>query len=174
MKWLGAGSACAKNHRWLGVRGTGPLTTASVARFGVPDREGTNGLPFRSEGDAANASNDPRVASTRRTGAGVGFDGVTPQWIQTKHGKRDSLAIIADGVEARLIQPDQDRRVSVVDLVDELVDACDHHARALGCSEELASVRDLCMRNGCTNQLAVARRVRELPKLVEALADDFA
>ena len=80
------------------------LTTASVARFGVPDREGTNGLPFRSEGDAANASNDPRVASTRRTGAGVGFDGVTPQWIQTKHGKRDSLAIIADGVEARLIQ----------------------------------------------------------------------
>ncbi len=79
-----------------------------------------------------------------------------------------------DGVEARLIQPDQDRRVSVVDLVDELVDACDHHARALGCSEELASVRDLCMRNGCTNQLAVARRVRELPKLVEALADDFA
>jgi starch-binding outer membrane protein, SusD/RagB family len=80
------------------------LTTASVARFGVADREGTNGLPFRSEGDAANASNDPRVASTRRTGAGVGFDGVTPQWIQTKHGKRDSLAIIADGVEARLIQ----------------------------------------------------------------------
>ena len=80
------------------------LTTASVARFGVPDREGTNGLPFRSEGDVANANNDPRVANVRRTGAGVGFDGITPQWIQTKHGKRDSLAIIADGVEARLIQ----------------------------------------------------------------------
>jgi hypothetical protein len=80
------------------------LTTASVARFGVPDREGTNGLPFRSEGDVTNANNDPRVANVRRTGAGVGFDGVTPQWIQTKHGKRDSLAIIADGVEARLIQ----------------------------------------------------------------------
>jgi carboxylate-amine ligase len=78
-----------------------------------------------------------------------------------------------DGVEARLIQPDQDRRVSVVDLVEELVDACAHHARELGCSDELASVRDLCRRNGCTNQLAVARRVRELPKLVEALADDF-
>jgi hypothetical protein len=80
------------------------LTTASVGRFGVADREGTNGLPFRSEGDAANANNDPRVASVRRGGAGFGFDGVTPQWIQTKHGKRDSLAIIADGVEARLIQ----------------------------------------------------------------------
>jgi starch-binding outer membrane protein, SusD/RagB family len=79
-------------------------TTASVGRFGVPEREGTNGLPFRSEGDAVNASNDPRVASLRRTGAGVGFDGATPQWIQSKHGKRDTLAIIADGVEARLIQ----------------------------------------------------------------------
>ncbi len=80
-------------------------TTASVARFGVPDREGTNGLPFRSEGDVANATNDPRVANFRRTPApGVGFDGATPQWIQTKHGKRDTLAIIADGVEARLIQ----------------------------------------------------------------------
>jgi glutamate---cysteine ligase / carboxylate-amine ligase len=78
-----------------------------------------------------------------------------------------------DGVEARLIQPDHDRRVSVVDLVDELVDVCADHARALDCSEELASVRDLCRRNGCTNQLAVARRVRDLPKLVEALADDF-
>ncbi len=79
-------------------------TTASVGRFGVPEREGTNGLPFRSEGDAVNASNDPRVASLRRTGAGVGFDGATAQWIQSKHGKRDTLAIIADGVEARLIQ----------------------------------------------------------------------
>ena len=85
-------------------------TTASVARFGVPDREGTNGLPFRSEGDAVSASNDPRVGNTRRTGAGVGFDGITPQWIQTKHGKRDSLAIIANGVEARLIQAEASLR----------------------------------------------------------------
>jgi len=80
------------------------LTTASVARFGVANSEGANGLPFRSEGDVANANNDPRVANARRSGAGLGFDGATPQWIQTKHGKRDSLAIIADGVEARLIQ----------------------------------------------------------------------
>ena len=80
------------------------LTTASVARFGVPDREGTNGLPFRSEGDTAGTVDDPRVMNFRRSGAGVGFDGVTAQWIQTKHGKRDTLAIIADGVEARLIQ----------------------------------------------------------------------
>ena len=79
-------------------------TTASVARFGVPDREGTNGLPFRTEGDTAGTVDDPRIQNFRRAGAGVGFDGATPQWVQTKHGKRDTLAIIADGVEARLIQ----------------------------------------------------------------------
>jgi carboxylate-amine ligase len=78
-----------------------------------------------------------------------------------------------DGVEARLIQPDQERRVSVAELTDELVDACAHHARALGCESELASVKQLCRRNGCTNQLAIARRVRDLPKLVEVLADEF-
>lgn len=83
------------------------LTTASVGRFGVADREGTNGLPFRTEGDTAGTIDDPRVANFRRNSAGSGgngFDGVTAQFIQTKHGKRDTLAIIADGVEARLIQ----------------------------------------------------------------------
>jgi glutamate---cysteine ligase / carboxylate-amine ligase len=98
----------------------------------------------------------------------------TPQAIHAAEALEENRFLACrDGVEARLIQPDQDRRVSVVDLVDELVDACEHHARALGCSDELASVRDLCRRNGCTNQLAVARRVRDLPKLVEALADEF-
>ncbi len=79
-------------------------TISSVARFGVPEREGTNGLPFRSEGDTAGTVDDPRIASFRRGGAGVGFDGATPQWIVGKHNKRDTLAIIADGVEARLIE----------------------------------------------------------------------
>ena len=82
------------------------LTTGSVARFGVADREGVNGLPFRTEGDTTgNAAHDPRVANRRRTPApGLGFDGATPQWIPLKHNKRDTLAIITDGVEARLIE----------------------------------------------------------------------
>jgi starch-binding outer membrane protein, SusD/RagB family len=80
------------------------LTTISVGRFGVADREGVNGLPFRSEGDVAGTVRDPRVSNQRRAGAGLGFDGVTPQWMQLKYSKRDTLAIIADGVEARLIQ----------------------------------------------------------------------
>ena len=79
-------------------------TISSVARFGVPQMEGGNGLPFRAEGDTAGTVDDPRIANFRRGGAGLGFDGATPQWIVGKHNKRDTLAIIADGVEARLIQ----------------------------------------------------------------------
>ena len=78
-----------------------------------------------------------------------------------------------DGVEAKLIQPDLDRRVSVTELTDELVEACLPHATALGCERELRDVNDLCRRNGCTNQLAIARRVRDLPQLVEVLTDEF-
>ena len=78
-----------------------------------------------------------------------------------------------DGVEAKLIQPDLDRRVSVTELTEELVEACLPHATALGCERELRDVNDLCRRNGCTNQLAIARRVRELPQLVEVLTDEF-
>jgi glutamate---cysteine ligase / carboxylate-amine ligase len=78
-----------------------------------------------------------------------------------------------DGVEAKLIQPDRDRRVSVNELTRELVDACIPHAEVLGCTEELQTVNDLCRRNGCTNQLAIARRVRELPQLVEVLTEEF-
>ena len=79
-------------------------TISSVARFGVPEREGTNGLPFRSEGDTAGTVDDPRIMNFRRGGAGLGFDGATPQWVVGKHNKRDTLAVIADGVEARLIE----------------------------------------------------------------------
>ena len=79
-------------------------TISSVARFGVPQAEGGNGLPFRAEGDTAGTVDDPRIMNFRRSGAGLGFDGATQQWVVGKHNKRDTLAVIADGVEARLIQ----------------------------------------------------------------------
>ncbi len=86
--------------------------TASVGRFGVPDREGTSGLPFRSDGDAANTTNrDLRVSNSRRTNnSGRGFDNSTIQYIQQKHATRDTLAIVADGVEARLIEAEAQLR----------------------------------------------------------------
>jgi hypothetical protein len=56
--------------------------TVSVARFGVPDREGTNGLPFLSEGNTAGTVKDPRVANVLRGGNGRGFDNSTTQYMQ--------------------------------------------------------------------------------------------
>jgi len=78
--------------------------TASVGRFGVPDREGVNGLPFQSEGNTAGTVKDPRVANAVRSGNGRGFDNTTTQFIQLKYPARASVVTIADGVEARLIE----------------------------------------------------------------------
>ncbi len=78
--------------------------TVSVARFGVANLEGVNGLPFQSEGNSKVAGFDPRVADTLRGGTHVGFDGATQQWIQQKYPLRTSPIVIADGVEARLIE----------------------------------------------------------------------
>jgi hypothetical protein len=76
-------------------------------RFGVASGEGTNGLPFRVEGDTATVGGvrDPRVANVRRpTNQGRGFDGATNMWWQLKYPVRAASTTIADGVEARLIQ----------------------------------------------------------------------
>jgi hypothetical protein len=96
--------------------------TISVGRFGVPDREGTNGLPFRSEGDLAGTIQDPRVSNRRQpNNRGLGFDNTTPQWIQLKHATRDTFAIVMDGVEARLIEAEADLRAgNVVGAFDKL------------------------------------------------------
>ncbi len=82
--------------------------TVSVARFGEADREGGNGLPFQSDGAIkVNPTPDWRVADTlNHSGSipGKGFDGVTPQWVPMKYPVMTSADVIADGVEAQLIQ----------------------------------------------------------------------
>jgi hypothetical protein len=84
--------------------------TVSVGRFGVPDREGTNGLPFLSEGNTAGTVKDPRVANVVRGGTGRGFDNTTTQYMQQKYPARGSAATVADGVEARLIEAEASLR----------------------------------------------------------------
>lgn len=85
------------NGTWTLVQNSG--------RFGVANNEGVNGLPYRSEGDVAGAIRDPRVANQRRpTNNGLGFDGATPMWWQLKYSSRSTPSVIADGVEARLIE----------------------------------------------------------------------
>jgi hypothetical protein len=85
--------------------------TVSVGRFGEADREAGIGLPFASDGDVKTrgAAADPRVADSVANRAGTnapskGFDGATTQMIQMKYPDRASPTVIADGVEARLIE----------------------------------------------------------------------
>lgn len=85
------------NGTWGQVQNSG--------RFGVANNEGTNGLPYRTEGDIAGTTRDPRVANQRRpSNNGLGFDGATPMWWQLKYPVRAAPTVIADGVEARLIE----------------------------------------------------------------------
>ena len=86
------------------------LLTVSVARFGEANVEAGVGLPYQTDGDLKKTTGtpDPRVADSlaRRgaTNSPRGFDGVTNQWVQAKYPARSSAIVIADGVEARLIE----------------------------------------------------------------------
>jgi starch-binding outer membrane protein, SusD/RagB family len=64
-------------------------------RLSVADREGTNGLAFRS-------SNDPRVPW--EDSGGTGFDRQTPLYLQLLSPTKDSPVVLASGIEARLIE----------------------------------------------------------------------
>ena len=69
--------------------------TVNFFGFSVPEREGTNGLAWRS-------ANDPRVPWVNS--GDVGFDGETPFFIQQKEPDIDSDVVLASGIEARLIE----------------------------------------------------------------------
>lgn len=69
--------------------------TANTFAFSVPDREGGNGLPYLS-------ANDPRldvVATGQR-----GFDRATPFNLQLKYPDLQASVVLANGIEARLIE----------------------------------------------------------------------
>ncbi|HUQ83320.1 MAG TPA: RagB/SusD family nutrient uptake outer membrane protein [Gemmatimonadaceae bacterium] len=72
-------------------------------RWGVAEREGGNGLPFRTAADA-------RVASRpRSSNSGNGFDG-GPMFEALKYPARTTAVILADGVEAELIKAEAQLR----------------------------------------------------------------
>ncbi len=67
-------------------------------RWTISDREGTTGLPYRSD-------NDSRIPFVRGTGGlAVGFDASTPLNLQLKYPDRSSATPLAQGIEARLIE----------------------------------------------------------------------
>src|SRR6266550_7458977 len=84
--------------------------TQSVGRFGEADAEAGIGLPFASDGDLKRTGGplDPRVpdslAARGSSRSPKGFDGSTNQMVQAKYPARSSAIVIADGVEARLIE----------------------------------------------------------------------
>jgi glutamate---cysteine ligase / carboxylate-amine ligase len=85
-----------------------------------------------------------------------------------------------DGIHASLIDVGGECRRPVIELLDELLEACAPHARALGCERELAGVRALAALPGHERQRLQARVARGEPAgkalvgLVEALASEFA
>jgi carboxylate-amine ligase len=79
-----------------------------------------------------------------------------------------------DGVNAALIDPVREARVPVREIVGDLLELCEPHARDLGCADELAGVEELLRAPGAEYQLKVARRSESLRGLVSELATDFA
>ena len=76
---------------------TGPVSK----RFAVAEKDGGNGLPFRSLGwDQAKGTGDIRV---RWYQSGVGQDGVSPAYYTLKYPSRSAPVVVADGIEAQLI-----------------------------------------------------------------------
>jgi carboxylate-amine ligase len=78
-----------------------------------------------------------------------------------------------DGMDARLIEPASGGRRPVRDRLAELLDACEPHARALGCLAELSLVTRLAESPGAVRQRELAARAGSLEGLTEALSAAF-
>jgi carboxylate-amine ligase len=78
-----------------------------------------------------------------------------------------------DGMRAELIAPSRGSAVPAADLLGELLAACEPHARALGCADELNQARTLAADPGAMRQLELARRPARLAGLVASMAASF-
>jgi hypothetical protein len=86
-------------------------------RWSLANNEGVNGLYFRvldgAVGPGTNpALGDPRIPWSRRSGpTGIGFDQSSPLFDQLKYNARNAPTPLADGVEARLIEAENQLRL---------------------------------------------------------------
>lgn len=94
----------------------------SNRRYTVSDREGTNGLPFRT-------AQDVRVPF--RDQGRNGFDGVTRLFENLRYPERGSDIFLADGVEARLIEAEAALQAGNTDLFLTRLNDLRANARAL-------------------------------------------
>lgn len=89
----------------------------NTGHWSVGNREGGNGLPFRSDGDVDGTVRDPRVPTEH---IGLAFRGeLRPgeHWGQLKFPDRASSTVLANGIEARLIEAEAALRAGPTGLV---------------------------------------------------------
>ncbi len=79
-----------------------------------------------------------------------------------------------DGVEAELVDPDEEALVPLRTVLSRLLPALAPHAQELGCAAELAGVEALAEYPSARRQRDVSREPGRLPGLVKRLAKDFA
>ena len=72
-------------------------------RYGVADREGGVGIPWRDTTQLDPRTPYTRTATSRGARTNVGFDNVTPQYDQLRYTDEKASITLATGLEARLI-----------------------------------------------------------------------
>ena len=80
------------------------MYATSTGIFSVAEQEGGNGLPFRSRGNIAGSILDPRIPVERIGLAQRGTLRPSEHWGQLKFPTRGSSTVLANGIEARLIE----------------------------------------------------------------------
>jgi carboxylate-amine ligase len=99
---------------------------------------------------------------------------VSERLVGTQEALDENRFIAArDGMGARFIDPDAERRVPAREVLDSLLEAVVPHARELGCEAELETISRMAERTGALRQLAFARQGDGLRGLVAELADAF-
>ena len=78
-----------------------------------------------------------------------------------------------DGMDAQLIDPVLETRVSARRMLERLIDAARPHAADLGCEGALNSLAEVASENGAPRQRRLAERLPRLSSLVERLSDVF-
>ena len=96
-----------------------------------------------------------------------------PLW-QTAEALEENRFIAArDGMKAELIHAERECRVSALELLGGLLEACAPHAHELGCTADLRPVSSMAGRTGAQRQLDIAIRSGRLHGLVAELAEAF-
>ena len=79
-----------------------------------------------------------------------------------------------DGVDAKLVDVEHERRIPVAELLADVLAICRPHAQDLGCEAELEGVKDLIDDPPARRQIETAQDAPSLGRLVERLSDRFA